>query len=69
MSPALVQRQVALAGVALLAGIGALALGRAEAGERAAAPAGAAAVGAGVQWYDAVAGSYGDDLVGQTDRV
>ncbi len=66
MTPALVQRQVALAGVALLAGIGALALGRAEAGERPLAPSETAALGGGAQWYDAVAGSYGAELVGRT---
>lgn len=57
MNPALLQRQAALAGVALLGALGALALGRA--GEEAGEPAGEAPVTARVDWQEARVSAFG----------
>lgn len=56
MSPALAQRQAALAGVALLATLGALALGRGA--EQPAMPAAADAPPPADEWEEALAGPY-----------
>jgi hypothetical protein len=56
VSPALAQRQAALAGVALLATLGALALGRGA--EQAATPAGEEAPPPAGQWEEALAAPY-----------
>jgi rare lipoprotein A len=64
VNPELLQRQVALAAVALVATLGSLALDRAEAGGgddgRTSAPT---VVG---RWYEAVVGTYGPGLYGKT---
>lgn len=63
MSPALAQRQAALAGVALLATLGALALGRG--GDRPAAPAGSAPPPAAA-WEEALAAPYEPEAAGES---
>ena len=63
MSPALVQRQAALAGVALLAALGVVAFGPKT---TQASPAASDVTGAApVSWYEAVAGSYGPGMFGR----
>ena len=64
MNPALVQRQLALAGVALLSALGTLAFAREEAGDRDPGGAPQADVGAG-RWYVAQVGSYGRGFFGR----
>lgn len=64
MSPGLVQRQLALAGVALLAGLGTLALGRADAQEG--AVENEPVPRASGSWYVATVGSYGPGFFGRT---
>jgi rare lipoprotein A len=64
VNPKLLQRQVALAGVALVAPLGSLALGRAEAGDGG-APADGVPPARGT-WYDAVVGTFGPGLYGRT---
>jgi hypothetical protein len=63
----LLERQVALAGVALLAVLGSLALGRADPGEAPSAseavPPAPPAVG---RWYEAPVGAYGPGFYGRT---
>lgn len=64
MNPKLLQRQVALAAVALVATLGSLALGRAAAGD---GESGAAETPSVLgRWYEAVVGTYGPGLYGQT---
>lgn len=64
MNPKLLQRQVALAGVALVATLGSLALDRAEAGDGGAPADGVPPVRG--KWYDAVVGRFGPGLYGRT---
>ena len=63
MNAQLLQRQMALAGAALLAILGTLAFDRAEAGGGDGNGAAPPVVG---QWYEAVVGTYGPGLYGQT---
>ena len=65
MSAALVRRQVALAAVALLGALATLALARNEA-HVPGGPVAQPAREAEVEWYEAVAGSYGAGLFGRT---
>ena len=64
MTPALVQRQLALAGVALLSCLGTLAFGR-DAADRASAEVDPVPASAG-RWYVARVGSYGRGFFGRT---
>jgi rare lipoprotein A (peptidoglycan hydrolase) len=65
VNPALVRRQLALGGVALLAALGALSHGRAPAVVGGGA-ASASSVAPDVRWYEALAGAYGQGLYGRT---
>lgn len=64
MRAALLQRQAALAGVALLAALGVVAVG--GAGEDSAQPAGAPPPAAGPEWEQAHASVLGPERIGQT---
>jgi hypothetical protein len=64
VNPKLLQRQVALAAVALVATLGSLALDRAEAGEGGGGDGGVPPVRG--KWYEAVVGTYGPGLYGRT---
>jgi hypothetical protein len=64
VNPALMQRQAALAGVALLATIGALALGRESAGD--AAPLPPAPRPSAQTWQEGEAGLFPSDAYGET---
>jgi rare lipoprotein A len=64
VNPRLLQRQVALAAVALVAALGSLALHRAVVGDRAARTDGVPPVRA--KWYEAVVGTFGPGLYGRT---
>ena len=64
MNPALVRRQVALAGVALLAALATFALSRAETGQGL-GPRSEPAAPAEGEWLEALAGSYGPGRFGQ----
>jgi len=66
MIATLLERQVALAGVALLATLGSLALGRAEAKEPASQGAVQPAPPAAGRWYEATVGAYGPGFYGRT---
>jgi hypothetical protein len=64
VNPKLLQRQVALAAVALVATLGSLALDRAEAGDGAGRAEAVPPVRG--RWYEAVVGTFGPGLYGRT---
>ena len=66
MNPHLLERQAALAGVALVATLGSLALDRASAGEPPTVPDEATPLPAAGTWYEAAVGTYGPGLYGRT---
>ena len=67
MNAKLLERQVALAGVALLAALGSLALGRESAPEAVAPPVAAEPAPPAVgRWYEAPVGTYGPGFYGRT---